>query len=72
MFIIIVGSKQRKIFKKALVDRFCPICNHQGLLLYSIQQWATLFLVPIFPVSRKKLYIKCPHCNNGYIAYDTP
>ncbi|WP_231284703.1 zinc-ribbon domain-containing protein [Leptotrichia hofstadii] len=45
----------------------CSRChNLSDLEFISTQQWFTLFWIPVFPISKKQEFMKCPICHQAY------
>lgn len=64
--IIIFGTKMLKKHVKTFSNYDCAICHYESATLLSTWRWFTLFWLPIFPVGKKKYWLICSKCQNGY------
>ncbi len=65
--IIIFGTKSKTI-KENKGFFVCPQCQTlKQYLIKSIQNWFTLFFVPVFPIgSKEHKHIECQGCQSAY------
>lgn len=65
---IIYGWKTRKKeWGNTITPYQCTHCqNANHFLKLSLQEWFTLFFLPIFPIGRKKKHMVCPVCQAAY------
>lgn len=64
--IIIFGTRVLKNEMNNYVGYDCSICHHESATILSTWKWFTLFWIPIFPMEKKKYWIMCNKCGNGY------
>jgi len=68
--LIIWGSKSLKK-SEMTINSECVVCTSiQPIAIISYRTWFTFFFIPIFPTSRKKIYLECMLCENTYTIKD--
>ena len=63
MFFFIGGVQPRTV----IVDkqpRTCPECGHSRLYLKRIDQYVSLFFIPLLPIKRGIPFLACENCNS--------
>jgi len=62
MFFFIGGIQPKTV----LVDRqarTCPACGHLKVFLKRVDNYVSVFFIPLFPVKRGTSFLTCENCN---------
>lgn len=60
---LFIGGVQPRTVVLEKRPEACPACSHNMLRLKRIDQYVSLFFIPIFPVKRGVPFLTCDNCN---------
>ncbi|MEA2006181.1 MAG: zinc ribbon domain-containing protein [Acidobacteriota bacterium] len=63
---IFIGGIQPKTVNIDKQARNCPACSHFNLHLKRIDQYLSLFFIPLFPVKKGMPFLICENCNSVF------
>jgi len=63
---IFVGGIQPKTVNIDKQARTCPSCGHFNVHLKRIDQYLSLFFIPLFPVKKGTPFLICENCNSVF------
>ncbi len=65
MFFFIGGIQPKTV----IIDRqarACSVCGHQEVYLKRVDQYLSLFFIPLFPVKKGAPFLICENCNTVF------
>jgi len=63
MFFLIGGVQPKTVIVERLA-RACPVCAHNDVYVKRIDQYLSLFFIPLFRVKKGKPFPVCGNCNS--------
>jgi RNA polymerase subunit RPABC4/transcription elongation factor Spt4 len=61
-----IGGVQPKTIRLDKQPRFCPVCGHQEVYLKRVDQFLSLFFIPLFPVKKGAPFLACNNCKSVF------
>jgi len=58
-----IGGMQPRTIKLEEQARACPNCGSHSAYLKRVDQYLSLFFIPLFPVKKGQPFIECERCN---------
>jgi ribosomal protein S27AE len=57
-----IGGVQPKTVRLDKQARLCPACQHSAVYLKRVDQYLSLFFIPLFPVKKGAPFLSCDNC----------
>jgi len=70
MFFFFIGGIQPKTVLIDRQARSCPACGHFEIHQKRVDQYVSLFFIPLFPVKRGTPFLICEKCNTILDKHD--
>jgi hypothetical protein len=61
-----IGGVQPKTVRLDKQARLCPVCGHQEVHLKRVDQYLSLFFIPLFPVKKGTPFLACDNCQSVF------
>lgn len=67
-----IGGIQPKTVRMDKQARSCPVCGHTEVYLKRVDQYLSLFFIPLFPVKKGVPFLACDDCKTVLVEKDAP
>jgi hypothetical protein len=57
-----IGGMQPKTVRLDNQARTCPVCGHHKVYLKRVDQYLSVFFIPLFPVKKGEPFLGCDNC----------
>jgi RNA polymerase subunit RPABC4/transcription elongation factor Spt4 len=61
-----IGGVQPKTVRLDKQARVCPVCGHYEVYLKRVDQYLSLFFIPLFPVKKGTPFLACDNCRSVF------